>query len=1261
MRRSRLQNTFYEPLEARRLLAAVWSGYAGGPQHEAVSSVASQPLNAIRWQTPVDLNPQYSGNDLFIHYGTPLVTQANTVIVPVKTGASDGFKVEALSGADGSLIWSQTSDYTLPSHDWTPSYAPALTAGNRIYFAGAGGTVYYRDSVDSATATGSGQIAFYGLSNYNANPTAYQNSIHISTPLTVDAAGDIFFGYQADGTNPLGITDGFARIGADGSATYTSAATVSSGAFGHAVTNAAPAVSLDGQHIYVVVSSGLGYGTGDLLELSSSKLTLEASVALKDPSSGQNALLPDISTASPMVGPDGDVYFGVLENPFPSNHDRGWMLHFSGDLSQVKTPGAFGWDDTASVVPASMVPSYHGSSTYLLMTKYNNYADPGLGGDGVNKIAILDPNATMTDPITGAKVMNEMLTIAGVTPDPQFFPADPNAVREWCINTAVVDPATDSILANSEDGKLYRWNLTTNTFSQVMTLTSGIGEAYTPTLIGADGAVYAINNATLFAVGFSQKAPHLTIAISDGGVTPAPGQNLAYTLNYSNTGTIGSTGAVLTETLPANTTFDSADSSSGWTLASGSTYTKTIGTIASGGGGSAIFAVTVNNSVPPGTLALIDTASIADDSNVANNTASVATNLLVASAGLNNLLTSSATAAPGTAITFTDVVTNDKTNDVTGATVSIPLPGGIIATGAFAVNYTSSITGGATHSAPSGTGAPGGLVVNDTVNMPAGATITYTIHANISSAATSSVVATAASITPAGIVNQDANGGSSRSHTSTDTVTLTPVSDLYVSIAGYDPVTIGGIDVYTIDVTNNGPSNVTGAKLVDTFSNLTGVSYTSSQLYFVNNANTTASAPTASSPSGTLNGASPTLNETLNLSAGSVFQFVVTGTVAAGAPSTLTNNVTVAVPSGTTDSFPANNTAAVSAPVVSGSTSTVVGRSLFYLDSGWDGLNTSAPKAADFNAIATDKLPLLPGQTATYQNVSNYQYGINGIFIDIKNDPTASSIAASDFQITSGNTMNNPGTGSSPGPGWSILSIAPTITRFAGMGVGNSERIALSWPKGTIAGKWIEVTLKAKTAANSHTGLASADVFYFGSAPGDTGDTPANFVVNATDEADALNDPQSLTARITDPNDFNRDKSVNSADETFAHNHNTSLSTTALKVLTAPSTTPVIVNGSISGSVYDDKNGNGIQDIGEGRLSNGWTIDIKQNNVLVATMVTDLNGNYYFGNLKPGTYDISIIAKPGYTGTGKSVTGYHITLGSGQKLTGYNFLEKPLA
>jgi hypothetical protein len=210
------------------------------------------------------------------------------------------------------------------------------------------------------------------------------------------------------------------------------------------------------------------------------------------------ANLIDSGTASPTVGPNGDVYIGVLESPFSNSH--GWLLHYNSTLTTAKPAGAFGWDDTASIVPRSMVPQYTqamSTSPYLIMTKYNNYA--GTGGDGVNKLAILDPYLTHVDSASGATVMNEVETIAGVTPDPDF-PTLPGAVREWCINAAAIDPYTDSVIANSEDGRLYRWDLSTNTFSESITLTTATGEAYTPTLIGPDGTVYAINDAHLFAV-----------------------------------------------------------------------------------------------------------------------------------------------------------------------------------------------------------------------------------------------------------------------------------------------------------------------------------------------------------------------------------------------------------------------------------------------------------------------------------------------------------------------------------------------------------------------------------------------------------------------------------------------------------------------------------------------------------------------------------------------------------------------------------------
>ena len=74
-------------------------------------------------------------------------------------------------------------------------------------------------------------------------------------------------------------------------------------------------------------------------------------------------------------------------------------------------------------------------------------------------------------------------------------------MREWCVNTSAVDSIGHSAMVNNEDGKIYRWNLDNNTLSESVTLTAGTSEAYTPTVIGPDGTVYAINAATLYAVG----------------------------------------------------------------------------------------------------------------------------------------------------------------------------------------------------------------------------------------------------------------------------------------------------------------------------------------------------------------------------------------------------------------------------------------------------------------------------------------------------------------------------------------------------------------------------------------------------------------------------------------------------------------------------------------------------------------------------------------------------------------------------------------
>ena len=78
-----------------------WAGYGRNAQHTGLTPGPSQLPLVIRWSTPIDLNPQYSGEELLIHYGSPAITAANTIIVPVKTGATGGFIVNGLNATTG--------------------------------------------------------------------------------------------------------------------------------------------------------------------------------------------------------------------------------------------------------------------------------------------------------------------------------------------------------------------------------------------------------------------------------------------------------------------------------------------------------------------------------------------------------------------------------------------------------------------------------------------------------------------------------------------------------------------------------------------------------------------------------------------------------------------------------------------------------------------------------------------------------------------------------------------------------------------------------------------------------------------------------------------------------------------------------------------------------------------------------------------------------------------------------------------------------
>ncbi|MCW5633922.1 MAG: hypothetical protein KIT17_11355 [Rubrivivax sp.] len=477
-----------------------WPTFARDAQHAALGAIATQALTTIWWSTPVDLAPPYTGSgSLLAHYGSPVITRHNTVVVPVKVDAAGNFRVDAFVGINGQALWTLATDYRLPPHQWVPSLNVTLTPDGRVLVPAAGGRMLERADADAATGA-QRHLVFYGEAEYAAAPAVYDATVVVNTPITCDSQGNAFFGFTVTGLNPLGLVGGITRLGADGSGRWVGAAAASGDTtMVKAATNSAPALSLDEGTLYVVVNGSSASGqrpAGRLLALDATTLATLAGVPLVDPALQSAAWVSDNATSSPTVGPDGDVYIGVLEAAAPSHSFRGWLLHFDAALGATRTPGGFGWDSTASVVPRAMVPQYAGTSPYLLALKYNSYAGIG-AGDGQHRVAIVDPHAAQADRFSSVPVMREVLTVLGPTADPYV----PGGRKEWCINTAAVDPLTSSVLMNSEDGALYRWHLPSDRLSERLRLNNGYAQSYTPTAIGADGRVYTVNNARLFSVG----------------------------------------------------------------------------------------------------------------------------------------------------------------------------------------------------------------------------------------------------------------------------------------------------------------------------------------------------------------------------------------------------------------------------------------------------------------------------------------------------------------------------------------------------------------------------------------------------------------------------------------------------------------------------------------------------------------------------------------------------------------------------------------
>ena len=376
----------------------------------------------------------------------------------------------------------------------------------------------------------------------------------------------------------------------------------------------------------------------------------------------------------------------------------------------------------------------------------------------------------------------------------------------------------------------------------------------------------------------------LSITKTDGNTTAVAGEPIVYTIVVTNAGPSRIDDAPVADALPAALT------GATWTCtatalsacpAAGSGDIATIVDLAAGG--TATF--TVEATIDAGFTGLLSNSAAVTmpapglDPTPANNTATDDTTV-AAEADLSVAKTDGvATAVPGTTTTYTVVVSNAGPSDVTGAAVVDDPPAAL--TG---VTWTCAGALGGTCAA-SGSGS-----IADTVDLPAGASVTYSVTATISPAATGTLSNTATVLAPFGVLERTPADNSA-----TDTTTLAPEADLSITKTDGVAAAVPGSPVtYTIVATNAGPSAVVGAPVTDTLpAALTGATWTCAGAL---------GGTCAASGSGSI-------ADTVDLPVGASVSYTVTATISAAATGTLVNTAAIAVPSGVTDPDPGDNAA----------------------------------------------------------------------------------------------------------------------------------------------------------------------------------------------------------------------------------------------------------------------------------------------------------------------------------------------------------------
>ena len=292
----------------------------------------------------------------------------------------------------------------------------------------------------------------------------------------------------------------------------------------------------------------------------------------------------------------------------------------------------------------------------------------------------------------------------------------------------------------------------------------------------------------------------VAVTKSVNNATPLVGTNVIFTINVTNNGPSNAANTVVTDLLPSGYTYASHTQTAG-TYNSG-TGVWTVGTLNNGITRTLTITAVVLNTGNYTNTATVTTSNI--DPNTNNNTASATTNP-VKNADLAVVKTvSNTTPNVGSNVVFTVTVTNNGPSTANNISIAEAFPSG------YTVNNVT---------VSSGTYNPNVNWTN--LNLTSGQTATLTANVTVKS---SGNYVNTATITSSSVVDPVSSNNSSTASTTPNAVT-----DLSVTKTVNNQIPIVGSNViFTIVVSNAGPSNATGVTVQDLLpSGYTFVSYTS--------------------------------------------------------------------------------------------------------------------------------------------------------------------------------------------------------------------------------------------------------------------------------------------------------------------------------------------------------------------------------------------------------------------------------------------------